>query len=77
MASSPSHWAAVTRPVLLIQGAKEKLCTPPAFRQMVAALKDPQIRIYADDGHMAFWESPERFNRDLAEFADAIFGGQG
>ena len=61
--------------MMLIQGAKEKLCVPPNFQQMVDALADPEIHIYNDDGHMAFWESPVRFNRDLAEFADRCFGG--
>ena len=39
--------------------------------------KQPDVRylhIYEDDGHMAFWESPERFNRDLAAFVDRCTG---
>ena len=67
-------WSAVTKPVMLIQGAKEKLAVPPAFAQMRGALPDAELHIYEDDGHMAFWESPERFNRDLAAFVDRCTG---
>ena len=70
-------WGAMTKPVMLIQGAQEKLAVPPNFQQMVDALNDPLIHMYEDDGHMAFWESPERFNRDLAAFADRAFGREG
>lgn len=67
-------WGAVTKPVMLIQGGKEKLAVPPNFRQMREALADPDVRIYEDDGHMPFWESPVRFNHDLDAFAKRCFG---
>ena len=68
-------WGAMTKPVMLIQGGQEKLAVPPNFQQMVDACNDPVIHIYEDDGHMPFWESPNRFNRDLAAFADQVMGG--
>ncbi len=67
-------WGAMTKPVMLIQGAQEKLAVPPNFQQMVDACNDPVIHIYEDDGHMPFWESPARFNRDLAAFAEQTMG---
>ena len=67
-------WAAMTKPVMLIHGAREKLAVPPAFAQMRGALPGAELHVYEDDGHMAFWESPARFNRDLAAFAERTMG---
>ncbi|MEM6662329.1 MAG: alpha/beta hydrolase [Pseudomonadota bacterium] len=67
-------YARLTKPAMVIHGDAERLCVKPLFEEMVAALPDPRVHIYAGDGHMPFWESPDRFNQDLAAFARATFG---
>ena len=67
-------YAKLTKPTMVIHGGAERVCVKPLFEQMVAALPDPLVHIYQGDGHMPFWESPDRFNKDLAAFAHSTFG---
>lgn len=61
-------------PLLFVYGARDALVDTPRTLARAAAL-NPHIetRVYADAGHAAFIEQPERFNRDLAAFVRAAF----
>lgn len=61
-------------PLLFVYGARDALVDTPRTLARAAAL-NPHIetQVYADAGHAAFIEQPERFNRDLAAFARAAF----
>jgi pimeloyl-ACP methyl ester carboxylesterase len=65
--------AALRKPALVIQGAEERLVLPPVFEEVVAALPDPSVAVYEGCGHAPFWEAPDRFDADLAAFADHCF----
>ena len=69
-------YGAMTKPAMVIQGAAEKLCVEPLFREMVESLPDPLVHVYPGNGHMAFWESPDRFDTDLGRFADDVMGAR-
>lgn len=60
-------------PILLLYGARDALVQAgPAIAR--ATQINPQVtsKLYADSGHAPFLEESERFNRDLANFSDAI-----
>lgn len=60
-------------PVLFIYGEKDQLVNPQASLARARSV-NPHIRtlLYADSGHAPFLEEPQRFNRDLAAFADSL-----
>ncbi len=63
-------------PLRLVTAAKD-LSTPEAdARALAAALPLASVSVYPDAGHSPFTEDPERFNRELAEFARAAFARQ-
>jgi len=62
-------------PALVIQGAAERVCLKPMFEDMVAAIPGARSVIYPGAGHAPFWETPERFDADLADFAAELHEG--
>ena len=64
-------WQPLVKPVMLLWGAQERLALPPMIAEARAVLPRAQTICYDDCGHAPFWEYPDRFNRDLAEFADS------
>ena len=58
-------------PVLLNVGVKDLSTPEAAARDLAAKLKSARVSVYADAGHSPFSEDPDRFNRELAEFARA------
>lgn len=56
-------------PVLLIHGEEDAVVVPEASRQYADLLDGAELSFYPETGHSPFWERPERFNRELHEFA--------
>lgn len=60
-------------PILLLYGARDALVqTGPAIARATRINPHVTSKLYADSGHAPFLEESERFNRDLADFSDAI-----
>lgn len=67
-------WGRLTKPALIIQGAAERVCLPEILADMQAAIPHARTVTYPGCGHAPFWEQPERFDADLAAFADTALG---
>jgi len=63
--------AAIDRPVLATHGAEDSVVFPVSSDYILEHCPDARGSRYPATGHMPFLEAPERFNRDLAEFAEA------
>ncbi|MBB3409942.1 pimeloyl-ACP methyl ester carboxylesterase [Rhizobium sp. BK316] len=62
-------------PVLLLYGGKDVLVNvEPSIARARTLNPAIQTKIYAKSGHAPFLEEAPRFNRDLAEFRDAVAG---
>lgn len=56
-------------PMLLIFGDQDRVATQAQMRALAAELPNARLSVYPDTGHSTFAEQPERFNRELADFA--------
>jgi non-heme chloroperoxidase len=63
-------------PVLLIMGDQDRTATPDQMRALAAQLPDATLSLYTGTGHSTFAEQPERFNREIAEFAARVRPGR-
>lgn len=63
-------------PVLFIMGDQDRSATPDQMRALAAQLPDARLSLYPDTGHSTFAEQPERFNREIAEFAARVRPGK-
>ena len=62
--------AKIDLPALLVYGRKNNVPIPSEIgRWMQGEIKGARLERFEDSGHSPFYESPERFNRVLAEFA--------
>lgn len=61
-------------PALVIQGAAERVCPEPMAAELAAAIPAARMIVYAGAGHLPFREAAQRFDADLAAFADAAQG---
>lgn len=62
----------ITVPLMLNVGSKD-VSTPEAQgREFAAKLPGTKVSVYPESGHSPFAEEPERFNRELIEFAKAV-----
>ncbi|MCI3208517.1 MULTISPECIES: alpha/beta hydrolase [Pandoraea] len=70
---APTGLGAMHKPLLLIYGERDALVKAGSSAQRAKAL-DPaaNVSVYPGAGHAPFVESPDRFNRDLAAFMDAV-----
>lgn len=64
--------AALTKPAALFWGEAERVCTRPMLDATQAAMPEAQLFTYAGSGHAPFWERPEAFDADLANFARSV-----
>jgi len=55
-------------PVLVVHGEQDQINLPAMAQYTASQAPAAQLRLYENVGHMAFWEQPERFNADLADF---------
>lgn len=60
------------KPVLITHGQEDAIVLPEAAQQHAAAIKHAQLSLYPQVGHAPFWEEPERFNRELRAFVEAL-----
>lgn len=63
-------------PVLFVMGDKDRTATPEQMRALAALLPDARLTLFPDTGHATFAEQPERFNREVAEFAARVRPGR-
>ena len=61
--------AGLTVPVLVTHGECDIIVGPGSGRHIAAAVPAARLSLYPDAGHAVFFESAERFNRELTEFA--------
>jgi pimeloyl-ACP methyl ester carboxylesterase len=62
----------IRKPVLITHGQEDAIVLPAAAEQHAAAIKHAQLSLYPQVGHAPFWEAPERFNRELRTFVEAL-----
>jgi len=62
-----SYFDKLQLPTLVTHGDSDSLTSPVAGENIAQRLGG-KLSIYPNCGHMPFWEAPERFNRELAEF---------
>lgn len=65
--------ARMTKPALILWGEHEHLAPAPMGEQAIATIPRSTALVYQNSGHAPFWEEPDRFNTDLAAFADTAF----
>lgn len=63
-------------PLLLIYGEQDRTATPEQLQALLAELPQAELLTYAQTGHSTFAEQPDRFNQDLARFAQRVRAGQ-
>ncbi len=59
-------------PTLVMHGLTDVLVLPSAGRMTAGLIPHAQTSWYEGCGHSIFFEAPERFNREIAEFIDAL-----
>lgn len=58
----------LTMPVLIVEGAKDRLVDPMPLRPFAAKLPRGRMIIYPDSGHFVYVDEPKRFARDATHF---------
>ncbi len=61
--------AGITVPVLFTQGTLDGIISPAMSRYGASTVPGAALSLYEGVGHSPFFEAPERFDRELAEFA--------
>jgi non-heme chloroperoxidase len=56
------------RPVLIVQGKKDRLLTESMALYAHELLQNSKLKMYSESGHAPFYEEPARFNEDLRSF---------
>jgi pimeloyl-ACP methyl ester carboxylesterase len=64
----------LTLPFLVFVGGKDTNTPEAVARGLVAQVPGGRVTVFPDSGHSPFAEDPERFNRELGEFARAALG---
>ena len=64
--------ASVSVPILVTHGREDQIISPSMAEHVLGVCGSAVPSWYDGVGHMPFWEAPDRFNRELAEFSDAI-----
>ncbi len=63
---------AVAVPSLVMHGSEDAVNLPAVSEYIVANLPAARSILYPGIGHTPFWESPQAFDRDLAEFLRSL-----
>jgi non-heme chloroperoxidase len=66
-----SFFDGLNLPVLVTHGDSDSLTSPQAAEHIAQRLRGT-LSIYPSCGHMPFWQNPQRFNRELADFATRV-----
>jgi pimeloyl-ACP methyl ester carboxylesterase len=61
--------AALEMPALVVHGSADALVLPEMSRRVAKRLRRGEFGLYEGCGHAPFYESPDRFNRTLIQFA--------
>ncbi len=61
-------------PVLVTHGRDDAIILPSMAEISLEHCRTAEVSWYDGVGHMPFWESPERFDRELADFAMRVNG---
>jgi len=69
-----SHLQSIVSPVMLIHGTEDKICLPGASMFMAEKIPMATIELIPSAGHAPFLANPERFNRTLSSFVQAVHG---
>ena len=69
--------ATIDVPFLVFIGGKDGSTPETQGRELVARVPGARSSSFPNAGHSPFAEEPERFNRELAAFADAAFARRG
>jgi non-heme chloroperoxidase len=76
MGGRAAHYETVLRslnvPVLAIHGEQDGMVLPAMAHYTVRNCAHAEALIYEGIGHAPFWETPERFNADLATWLDGL-----
>ncbi|MCU0757796.1 MAG: alpha/beta hydrolase [Steroidobacteraceae bacterium] len=59
-------------PMLVNVGVQDRSTPEAPGRELAAKVPGSRVSVYPDSGHSPFAEEPERFNRELIEFARAV-----
>jgi non-heme chloroperoxidase len=62
----------IKKPVLITHGEEDKVIKPESSNHISKLVHHAKISLYASTGHSPFWESTQRFNRELKKFAGEI-----
>jgi len=69
----PTQYGAVLRsvrvPTLVVHGARDPINLPAMAAYTASEIPGARVSLYDEDAHMPFWESAQRFNAELAQFA--------
>ena len=60
------------KPMLLSYGEQDAIVLLSMGHHMASLAKQARLSVYPQVGHAPFWEAPERFNRELREFREAV-----
>ncbi|MFM8517495.1 MAG: alpha/beta fold hydrolase [Nevskiaceae bacterium] len=60
-------------PLLVVIGGKDGSTPEQQGRELAARVRGATATFYPESGHSPFAEEPERFNRELAQFARTVF----
>jgi pimeloyl-ACP methyl ester carboxylesterase len=64
--------ARMRKPASLVYGEADQIVSPRMCTHMEHLVPHADVKTYPRIGHMPFWESPERFNRELRDFRSRI-----
>src|SRR5262249_6331278 len=71
-ASYESVLSSLNVAVLAVHGAQDRMVLPTMAHYTVRHCPRAEARIYEGIGHAPFWETPERFNADLATWLGGL-----
>jgi pimeloyl-ACP methyl ester carboxylesterase len=78
LAGRPADYEQVLRalqvPTLVMQGMRDPVSLPGMAAHTLKLVRNSRSVSYPDLAHMPFWESPQRFNEDLAQFVRSLPG---
>jgi pimeloyl-ACP methyl ester carboxylesterase len=60
------------KPMLLSYGEQDRIALPSMSKHMAGLARQVSLSTYPNVGHAAFWEAPERFNRELTDFRHSV-----
>ncbi|MDB6014432.1 MAG: hypothetical protein JWL65_6682 [Gammaproteobacteria bacterium] len=76
LAGRPADYESVLRslsvPTLVMQGMLDPITTSAMGTYTAQQVRGAELIRYDDLAHMPFWESPQRFNADLAQFVRRV-----